>query len=372
MPMVIAHVISSFQVGGQEVMVVELATRQRARGHKVIAVTFEQGAPGPLQADFERAGVETLHIPRLGPRFDITLPFRLGLAFRRRSVDIVHVHNPSPLVYGATAGRVAGCPVIATRHGSNEHYGPPMWLRRQAARRVNSYVAVSTEIAQNTRTQRLAVEPKLTIIENGIDLSGYRPRPEWRRAVRAEFGLSETTRVIGIVCRLVELKNVALLLRSCLPHLGPETQLFIVGDGPERSTLEALAAQHPHGRSARFLGQRTDVARLLNGFDLFALSSRTEGHPLAVIEAMATCLPVLATKVGGIPDMVEDDVTGFLAENQESAFAARTLEALNRSAEWAHMGQSGRAAASARFSSETMTDRYLELYEKALRVSRAH
>jgi len=344
---------------------VELATRQRAKGHRVIAVTLEQSEPGPLQTAFARAGIETLQVAKLGPRFDITLPLRLALALRRHSVGVVHAHNNSPLLYGTIAGRIARCSIIATRHGSNENHGAPIWLRRQVARWVDSYVAVSAEIAERTRAHGLAVEPKLTIIENGIDLGSHLPRPEWRREVRAEFNLSETASVIGIVCRLVEVKNVGLLLRSSLPHLRPETQLLIVGDGPERGALGSLAAQHPHGQFVRFLGQRRDVARLLNGMDLFALSSKTEGHPLAVIEAMATGLPVLAPKVGGIPDMVQDGMTGFLSEVEDAAFAARLTEALNQRANWAAMGQAGRIAAGKRFSSETMAERYLALYEKA-------
>ncbi len=365
--MVIAHVVASFQVGGQEAMVLELATRQRVKGHRVIAVTLEKSPPGPLQEAFTLAGIETLQISRLGPRFDFTLPIRLALALRRRAVEVVHVHNHSPYVYGTVAGSLLRCTVIATRHGSNERYGSPLWLRRQLSRWVDSYVAVSTEIAENARSHGLATEPKLTVIDNGIDLEKYTPRPEWRREVRAEFGVSDTARVIGIVGRLVEVKNVGLLLRSCLPHLGAETQLFIVGDGPERNALESAATQHPNGGFARFLGQRKDVARLLNGIDLFALSSKIEGHPLAVIEAMATGLPVLAPKVGGIPDMVEDGRTGFLAGLVGSAYAERLTDALSQSASWPAMGQAGRAVAAERFSSETMAERYLALYEQARR-----
>jgi glycosyltransferase involved in cell wall biosynthesis len=112
------------------------------------------------------------------------------------------------------------------------------------------------------------------------------------------------------------------------------------------------------------LGQRPDVARLLNGLDLFALSSSTEGHPIAVIEAMATGLPVLATNVGGIPEMIEDGKTGFLAPVDEQAYAARLAEALDQRPSWPAMGMAARAAAHTRFSSETMTDRYLAVYQR--------
>jgi glycosyltransferase involved in cell wall biosynthesis len=106
------------------------------------------------------------------------------------------------------------------------------------------------------------------------------------------------------------------------------------------------------------------VARLLNGLDLFALSSSTEGHPISVIEAMATGLPVLATKVGGIPEMIEDGKTGFLAPVDEPAYAERLAAALDQRRSWPAMGAEARAAAHVRFSSETMADHYLALYKR--------
>jgi glycosyltransferase involved in cell wall biosynthesis len=228
---------------------------------------------------------------------------------------------------------------------------------------VDSDVSVSAEVANSTRDHRLIDERKMTVIENGIDLDRYRPRADLRAEVRTELGLANDSLVVGIVCRLVECKNVGLLLRAALPHLGASTQLLIIGDGPERSRLEALASQHPQGKCARFLGQRTDVARLLNGLDLFALSSITEGHPISVIEAMASGLPVLATKVGGIPEMIEDGKTGFLAPDDERSYAERLAAALEQKASWPAMGETARTVAHARFSSATMTDRYLELYQ---------
>jgi len=362
--MVIAHVIHSFHVGGQEVMAVELASRQVARGNSVLAISLAPDGPGPLADAFARAGVKILHLRKRGPTIDGTLPFRLAFAFLRNSVDVVHLHNEQPLIYGALAGKLARCAVVATRHGLVIASPKQLWLRRQAGRLVDGDVSVSMEVANSTRAHRLVEERKMTVIENGIDLGHYQPRAELRAEVRAELGLPDDSLVVGIVCRLVECKNAGLLLRASLPHLSAATQLLIIGDGPERLQLEALASQQPRGSFVRFLGQRTDVARLLNGLDLFALSSSTEGHPIAVIEAMATGLPVLATEVGGIPEMIEDGKTGFLAPVDEKAYTARLAAALDQRRSWPAMGVAARAAAHARFSSETMANRYLALYQR--------
>ena len=363
-PMVVAHVLSSFFIGGQEMMAVELATRQVARGHRVLAVSLAPAAAGSLDTAFVRAGVETLHLPKRGPTIDITLPLRLAAALRRARVDVLHLHNPLPLIYGVPAGKAARCAVVFTRHGLVEGAGRRLWLRRQLARFVDAYVAVSSEVADNSRAYRMATEPKLMVIENGIDLGRYQPRSDLRAVVRAELGLSASALVMGSVCRLVEGKNVGCLLRAALPHLGPEVRLLIIGDGPDRAALEGLARARPQGRFAHFLGQRTDVACLLNGLDLFTLSSNSEGHPLSVIEAMATGLPVLATRVGGIPEMIEDGKTGFLSPADEAAFAARLALALDQRPRWPMMGEAARAVACQRFSSERMTDRYLALYQE--------
>jgi glycosyltransferase involved in cell wall biosynthesis len=365
----IAHVLSSFQIGGQEIMAVELASRQFARGHRVAAITLEGAKPGPLEAAFTRAGVETVHVPKLGPRFDLTLPVRLARVLRRNKVEVVHLHNPLAMLYGTLAGKLAGCAVVVTRHGMLEGKGLQLWLRRHVGRLVDGYVAVTSLVADNTRTHGLAIGPKIVVVENGIDLGQHEPRPECRSQVRSEWGIPETALVIGTVCRLVDYKNVDMLLRCCLPRLSPQTCLIVVGDGPDRAALESLAAGHANGKFVRFLGQRSDVPRLLNGFDLFALPSKTEGHPLAVIEAMATCLPVLATKVGGLPEVIEHGVTGFLAEANDDAFATCLARALDVSSNWPAMGRAAKTVAHQRFSSEKMADHYLSVYQKVRSAS---
>lgn len=362
--MVIAHVLPSFNVGGQEVMAVELAGRQVARGNKVLAISLAPDAPGPLESAFARAGVRTLHLRKRGPALDLSLPVRLALTFIRNSVEVAHLHNEQPLIYGAPAGKLARCAVVATRHGLVIASPAQLWLRRLTGRLVDGDVSVSMEVANSTRAHKLVAERKVAVIENGIDLERYQRRAELRAEVRSELGLAEDALVLGTVSRLVECKNLGLLLRAALPRLGEHTQLVVVGDGAERMNLEALANRHPGGRFVHFLGHRADVGRLLNALDLFALSSSTEGHPIAVIEAMAMSLPVLATGVGGIPEMVEDGKTGFLAPLDEQAYHRRLADALDQRASWPAMGAAARAAAQARFSSDTMVDRYLELYQR--------
>jgi glycosyltransferase involved in cell wall biosynthesis len=155
-----------------------------------------------------------------------------------------------------------------------------------------------------------------------------------------------------------------LLLRAALPLLGPEARLVFVGDGPLLPTLRALAARHPAGHFASFVGARHDVPRLLAAFDAFALSSRTEGLPLALLEAMSVGLPIVATEVGGVPDVVRDGYSAWLVPSEdEAALRAALVELRSDPTAAAAIGAQGQQEGR-RFSAATMTSRYLDLYRR--------
>src|SRR6188474_2395130 len=134
----IAHVLSSFGLGGQERMAVDLARAQRASGHRVMAVSLAPPPEGPLAETFLEAGVKALTVAKR-PGFDVTLPIRLGQLFVREGVEVVHTHNPQPLIYGAPAGRLAGAALIHTKHGRNPDSLRRRLLRRAAAQLVDAY-----------------------------------------------------------------------------------------------------------------------------------------------------------------------------------------------------------------------------------------
>ncbi len=355
--MVIAHVLSSFHVGGQERVALDLGIGQRARGHRVLAVSLAAPPEGPLGEIFRRAGIEAHTVEKRGPTVDPSLPARLASWLRDHGVGVVHTHNPQPLIYAGLAGKLADAVVVQTRHGVAFRSGRQTWLARQAARMAHAFVVVSRELEHQLRPHRLCPPERLTVIENGIDLGRFRPDAADRIRVRRELGIAEDAVVIGTVSRLVALKNVAGLIRAVatLP-----AQLVIVGDGPERAALEALGV-----KNVRFLGQREDVARLLRSFDVFALFSRTEGHPLVVLEAMATGLPVVATAVGGIPGIIDEGETGFLVPPDDEVALTRALAPLLADrGRLAVMGTRACTVARDRYSAERMVDDYLALYAR--------
>jgi glycosyltransferase involved in cell wall biosynthesis len=158
-------------------------------------------------------------------------------------------------------------------------------------------------------------------------------------------------------------KDPGLLLRAAAPLLGPDARLVFVGDGPLATSLHSMADEHPSGRYVTFLGARQDVPRLLTAFDVFALSSRTEGLPLALLEAMACGLPIVATAVGGVPDVVRDGISGKLVPHADQMALRAALAQLQ-----SHPDEAARLALSAqeesrRFSAAIMTQHYLDLYQ---------
>ncbi|MCE9575110.1 MAG: glycosyltransferase [Deltaproteobacteria bacterium] len=363
--MVIVHVLSSFGVGGQERVALDLAIGQAKRGHTVAVVSLAPPPDGPLAAEFAAAGIPSVTVAKRGG-LDPTLVPRLALALRRLGAQIVHTHNPLPLIYAAPAGRLVGARVIHSKHGMNPTTSRGQTaLRRGAARLVSWFVAVSEVTGEQAREQRDVADRKLVVIPNGIRLERFAPNPALRAAVRAELGIPDDAWVVGTVGRLDDYKNQAMLVRVMAPVLGDKVRVVIVGDGPTRAQVEAAVAALPEPRFAHVLGRRMDVDRIVPSFDVFALTSLTEGLPLVVPEAMSAGLPVVTTAVGGLPGVIDHGVTGFLSPVEDAPFAAH-LETLRADPMRAHrMGAAAREAALARFSAERMVDDYLALYARA-------
>jgi glycosyltransferase involved in cell wall biosynthesis len=360
----IVHVLSSYGVGGQERVALDLAAGQVRRGHTVSVVSLAAPPDGPLAAEFRDAGVGVHTVPKRGG-LDPTLTPRLALKLRGRA-DVVHTHNPLPLIYGAPAARLLGGAAIHTKHGVNPGSRSHMLLRRTSARFVDFFVAVSEVTAAQAREQGDCDPDKLVVIPNGIRLERFAPDAAARAAVRAELGIPDDAWVIGTVGRVDEVKNQTMLVAAAAPLLGDKVRLVIVGDGPARAALDAAVAALPHPEWVHVLGRRMDVDRLLPGFDVFALSSVSEGLPLVVPEAMAAGLPVVSTAVGGIPGVIEDGATGLLTPVDEDTMRQR-LAALAGDRDRARaMGMRARELALTRYSADRMLDDYLALYEKAL------
>jgi glycosyltransferase involved in cell wall biosynthesis len=356
----IVHVLSSFGVGGQERVALDLAIGQRARGHDVAVISLAPPPDGTMADEFREHGIAVERVAKR-PGLDSTLVPRLALALRRHRADVVHTHNPLPLIYGAPAAKLVRAAAIHTKHGMNPGSQGQRLLRRAAGRLVDAFVAVSEITAMQAREQHDAPLAKLHTIPNGIRLDRYRPDADARFAARRELGVDDAW-VIGTVGRLDDNKNQAMLVRAAAPLLGADLRLVIVGDGPSRAAVEAEVARLRDPSRVVLTGRRMDVPKLIHAFDVFVLSSATEGLPLVVPEAMAAGLPIVTTAVGGLPSVVDEGYTGVLVPVDERALA-QALErlALDRAAART-MGKNARDVALSRYSADRMVDAYLALY----------
>jgi glycosyltransferase involved in cell wall biosynthesis len=363
----VAHVLSSFGMGGQERVALDLAASQLRAGWRVSAVSLAPPPDGPLAAEFRTAGVTVDRVARPRPGVDLRLVVRLARWFRSHGVDLVHSHNRMALIYAAPAGRLAKAAVVHTKHGRNPAGGTRLVAGNLAGRLVHEFVAVSEEIAAFARARREVSERRLAVISNGVELSRFHPDPEARERIRGELALAPEVCAIGTVGRVATEKNHALLVRAVAPLLDARTHLVVAGDGPLLPALRDLVAELGIAAHAHLLGMRRDVPAVLNALDVFAMSSDTEGLPLVVLEAMATALPIVATAVGGIPDVVVDGRTGFLVPaGDQTALRARLATLVADPAQRREIGARARTEAVDHHSAERMQRAYMDLYARLL------
>lgn len=353
--MKILHVVQSLALGGQEVLIARLAASLRARGHEAVVVPLVAG--GALESRFPKGTV--IPVERRDGR-DPLLPLRLAAVMRRERPTVVHTHNDSPLVYGAPAAWLAGVhTVVHTKHGAK---APPrnQALRRLLARGLRAFVAVSAETAERATRDEGIPAAKVVTIPNGIPTREFGKSPEARQAVRAELGVPAEALLVGTLGRLVPEKNPTLLLEAMAPLLEAGAHLAFVGEGPERRNLEEKIAERALP-NVHLLGARDDTARVLAALDVFALSSRIEGLPLALVEAMATSLPVVSTDVGGIRQATRETAR-LVAEGDARALHDALAALAADTDERERLGRAACARARSEFDFERVVDRYLELY----------
>jgi len=341
----ILEVLASLKRAGAERTAVTLACGlDRGRFECEVASLYD-AFPNGFEPALARGEVTAHH---LGKRrgFDPRIYARLGSLMRQFQPAIVHTHS-YVLRY---AWPVSAAPVVHTVHNLAERevdwFG--RWLHRVAIARGVRSVAISREVARSFRAV-YGRDPD-TLIPNGVDLPPA--RVDWRQ----EHGFSPEDLLIVSVARLDPQKN-PLLLIDALPD-DPRCHLLLAGEG----ALHSAAAQRA-GPRVHLLGVRADVPDLLAACDIFALASDYEGLPVAVIEAMAAGLPVVATSVGGVPELVEHGATGLLVPPRDAVAMRHALQALSIDPELRRaMGERGRAR-SKQFSATHMIEAYAELFE---------
>ncbi len=365
----IAHVLYRLDVGGLETVVVNLMNRlpHDQFEHHVIALT----RCGDFKNRVERADVCYYELDKKAGK-DWLVWLRLWKLLKKIKPNVVHSCNIATLE-GSIPAFFAGRPLVVHAEHGRDSYDPHgenrtyIWLRRLLHPFVDTFVCVSRDLYGWLRDRVGIPERKIRLIVNGIDSQRYTPGSKISLPCRG-FA-DETSFIIGSVGRLWSIKDPANLVRA-LAHLGQvdppglqRCRLVLVGDGPERQAVEHLAKELGVFDKIWITGWRDDVAQLLRSFNLFVLPSQAEGTPLTILEAMACGLPVVATRVGGVADLVEEGVTGNLVPPQDAEALSQAILRHLQNPRWSHsLGAAARRRVERDYSLDAMVEVYRVLF----------
>lgn len=325
----VVRVFSRLNIGGPSVHVILCtAGLDPARFETTLVVGREGEREGSMFDLAERHGVRPLVIPSLGREISFANDTRATLALwrllRKIRPHVVHTHTSKAGFSGRIAARLAGVPVVLhTFHGHVFHgyFGPArtaafVVLERSLAHLSDAIITISSRLEHDLLQRRIAPPDKIRVIELGLDLQRFLEVESRCGALRSELGIPSGSTVVGIVGRLVPIKDHNTFLDAAARVAGvcPDVHFAVVGDGELRLSLEDRASRLGLSERVHFCGWRSDLPAVYADLDLVVVSSLNEGTPVSLIEAAAAGRPTIATRVGGVPDLIDDGRTGMLVD----------------------------------------------------------
>jgi glycosyltransferase involved in cell wall biosynthesis len=366
--MKILHIISSGGMYGAEAVILNLSRTLNEGAHRSLLGVFSNFSNPNIQLHecASREGIES-HLISCGGQIDLSAIAGIRELVSLTGADVVHAHGYKADIYVYCALRNAGIPIISTCHTWYDNdrkarfYGV---VDRFVLRSYAKVVAVSEDV--RLRLIRAGVRAKkISVIGNGIDLRPFDYAPA---ILKKELGWSAYP-LVGLVGRLAVEKGVDVFLLAAARVLAQrsDAKFVVAGDGPDRSELDALIDKLGIYGSVRMLGRRDDMPSLYASLDVMVSSSRLEGLPIAILEGMASRLPVVATAVGEVPSVVRDGRTGVLVPSQDmESLAIAILELLRNPAQRERLGSAARQLIEDEFSAERMAADYLQVYEEVI------
>jgi len=382
---VVLQVVTRLNVGGVTDQVITIARELQARGVRVVLVSgYSAGAEGDLAPTAKAAGIPIVRIKALanaaGPAGDLIAIAQLYRTFREQRPTIVHAHMFKARVLGGAAAVLAGVPLVETLHGNvlKGYYGRLrtriiLTAERLVGRRLARAVIVPSE-HQLGDVRRFSIAPreKVVIHRYGINLCPFLRSESYAGQTRRELGIPANAVVCAVIGRLVQIKGLSFFLQAIemvVRQAPAPVYALVVGDGELRSSLEAECVTRGIAERCRFLGWRTDLDIIYGDVDIVVLGSLNEGTPVSVIEAMAAGRAIVATAVGGVPDMLTDGVSGTLVPAADPyGLAGAILRLANDPDTRSRLGTEARRRALADYTTDALIERTLQLYN---RVSRA-
>lgn len=362
----VLHLVLSLGVGGAEKLAYDMI--QKLDKNEYTAVVCCIQCPGPLGDMLKEEGVSVYFRARV-PGIDIELIRWLREILVKEKIDVIHAHQYTPFLFSCLAKLFLGkIKLIYTEHG--RHYPEVRKIKRRLFNPVLSLLCDHiVSICESTRQAMIEYDnfpaKKISVILNGVKEISIRDDLDLP-AKRASLGLDADSKIVGMAARLEDIKNIPMAIRAFkrVIEKRPHARLVIAGTGSKDGDLKSLASSLGLEKEVVFLGLRMDLPEIYRLFDVFLLSSFTEGLSVTLIEAMANAIPTVVTDVGGNPEVVVEGETGFLVPlNDDEAMAEKILAILDHPEEAGRMGANGVKRIGEKFTFDEMMDRYLRLYE---------
>lgn len=368
----IVHIISGLWTGGTEKALVKLLRYWDKDVFRHAVIAF---ADGELKQDFLELGIKPI-VLRQKRWYDLKFLFQLLVIIRNLKPHIIHCRNASHVViYGNIVAKILNLPLVVSVHGHPDFLTDNPFIKRLwyvIQKRSHKIVTVSNSL-KDILIRKGKIRPdKITVIHNGIDLADIKHDPIVKQKLKQELGINDSDQIIGCVGNLRSVKGHRYLIQSMplILERFPNARLILVGDGPLRSELEQLAEKFRVREKTVFLGYRTDIPELMNIFDIFVLPSLSEGLSNVLLEAMAASKPVVATNVGGNPEVVENYKTGILIPPKNPVMLAQAVnDLLSDESKRLKMGELGFKRVKEHFLLSDTVQKYERIYREIIRNS---
>ncbi|MCF8034431.1 MAG: glycosyltransferase [Desulfarculaceae bacterium] len=362
----IAMLLSSFITGGMERQALSLARSVGEHGFDPLMISLD--GSGPLQEDIEEAGLPSLILNKK-KSIDLALFVRLARLGKEHSIDLIHAHNWYAGFYAVGSRFISNVPVVTTLHGFAYNVIKRRQFLRMLAAKLSTYtVCVGQQVGTEAIRKYKLNGKKVKVIYNGVDCQGFAASSQGAE-VRASLGIGPETTVFLFVGRISPIKDLPCLLEATarLARSRSGFRVIIAGSGESLGELQGQARQLGVSDKVSFLGERKDIPDLLSASDALVMSSLNEGISMAILEAMAAGLPVIATDVGGNSELVKDQHTGLLVGAKDAAGLAGAMQrAVDDPGRLRQMGQAGQSVCLNQFSLQQMVENYCAVYSDAI------
>jgi glycosyltransferase involved in cell wall biosynthesis len=363
----VVQIINSLAIGGAERVAINIATHLDHQHYESLILTLEE--LGPFSELLKEAGIPYLSLNKK-PGFKISLFFKIATQIKIWRADIITTHNYGPLLYGTIGGRMGGCRHFLHVDHARAFPSPKrsIFSERQLVKRLHRTIAVSEELKQNLIHHEGIPEGRIDIINNGIDERLFNQSFD-QAAKKDKLGLPKGVKLVGLGVRLAEQKGITYLLDAVkiLIKDRKDFHVVIAGDGPQATDLHEKCNRLNLQQHVTFLGARMDLNQIVQLLDVYVLPSIWEGLPLAVLEAMAARRAIVATNVGGVPNVIRHKNNGLLVTPGNPVELASAINSLLDDEERRKkIGDASYDIFSKSYSAKKMAAQYASYYQRMI------